>query len=542
MEPRMDSLAEDLRTMVRRPLTERHVAAMRKLAKVVDIPAGTTVMKAGETPATFNYLLSGEVELFDPETEARIGEFALGPGQFMGDIGFLANSHALYSMRAAQNSQLLAVPRQDMLDLMAATPEMSDIIVSVFAARRRRQLEQGDSALTIVGRLEDRRVRDVLAFAGRNRIPIAQFDPGSDGAAACAGICTVDPKEPTVILGRDEVLAATPAAIADRLGLALPMTEDRLYDVAIVGGGPAGIAAGVYAGAEGLCALVIENLTIGGQAGTSSRIENYMGFPTGISGADLCWRGEVQAMKFGTRFAMPHRVVALADAEGEFRLTLEDGNVARARAVVVATGVQYRRLAVDRLEAFESAGVYYAATEVEARYCRDAHVVVIGGGNSAGQAAMFLCRSAAHVHVLVRGTSLAASMSSYLSDRLAKDPAITVHYETELAALHGHDMLDSVTLRHSGTGTTRDIPARAVFVMVGAAPNTEWLKDDVDLDDKGFVRTGRDVGGASAHATSRPGIFAVGDVRAGSVKRVASGVGEGSVVISEVWQYLNQGH
>lgn len=536
----MDSLAEDLRTMVRRPLTPSHVAALHKVGQIIDIPAGRAVLTAGETPATFNYLLSGEIELYDPETGIRIGEFALGPGQFMGDIGFLANSRALYSMRASQNSQYLAVPRQTMLDLMAATPEMSDIIVSVFAARRRRQLEQGDSALTIVGRLDDRRVRDVLAFAGRNRIPIQQFDPGSDGAAVCAGVFTLDPDEPAVILGRDEVLAPTPAAIADRLGLALPLTEDRLYDVAIVGGGPAGIAAGVYAGAEGLRALVIENLTIGGQAGTSSRIENYMGFPTGISGADLCWRGEVQAMKFGTRFAMPHRVVALADAGDEFHLTLEDGNIARARAVVVATGVQYRRMAVDRLETFESAGVYYAATEIEARYCRDAPVVVIGGGNSAGQAAMFLCRSAAHVHVLVRGTSLAASMSSYLSDRLAKDPAITVHYETELTALHGQDMLDGVTLRDRGTGTARDMPARAVFVMVGAAPNTDWLKDCVDLDDNGFVRTGRDVGGASSHATSRPGVFAMGDVRTGSVKRVASGVGEGSVVISEVWQYLHQ--
>jgi thioredoxin reductase (NADPH) len=536
----MDSLAEDLSTMVRRPLSAGHVAAMQAVGQTLDVTAGTVMLAAGQSQSVFTYLLRGEIELFDPETGDRIGEFALGPGQFMGDIGFLANSRALYSMRACHDSQVLVVPRQTMLDLMAATPEMSDIIVSVFAARRRRQLEQGNSALTIVGRPEDRRVRDVLAFAGRNRIPIQQFDPGSDGAAACAGVCTLDPSQPSVILGRDEVLAATPAAIADRLGLALPMTEDRLYDVAIVGGGPAGIAAGVYAGAEGLCALVIENLTIGGQAGTSSRIENYMGFPTGISGADLCWRGEVQAMKFGTRFAMPHRVVSLAEQDGVFAMTLEDGNITRARAVVVATGVQYRRMPVDRLEHYESAGVYYAATEVEARYCRNAEVVVIGGGNSAGQAAMFLCRTAAHVHVLVRGPSLAASMSAYLTDRLAKDPAITVHYQTELAGLHGHDMLDGVTLRHRGDGTTKDLPAKAVFVMVGAEPNTDWLKDCVTLDDRGFVLTGREVGGASAHATSRPGIFAVGDVRAGSVKRVASGVGEGSVVISEVWRHLNQ--
>jgi thioredoxin reductase (NADPH) len=418
----MDSLAEDLRTMVRRPLTAAHVAAMRTQGQISDVAAGTLMQAAGQSQSAFIYLLQGEIELFDPETGYRIGEFALGPGQFMGDIGFLANSRALYAMRACRDSQVLQVPRDKMLDLMAATPEMSDIIVSVFAARRRRQLEQGNSALTIVGRPEDRRVRDVLAFAGRNRIPIQQFDPGSEGAEACAGLCTLDPGQPSVILGRNEVLAPTPAAIADRLGLALPMTEDRLYDVAIVGGGPAGIAAGVYAGAEGLCALVIENLTIGGQAGTSSRIENYMGFPTGISGADLCWRGEVQAMKFGTRFAMPHRVSSLEEQDGAFRLTLEDGNVTRARAVVVATGVQYRRMPVDRLAHFESAGVYYAATEVEARYCRNADVVVIGGGNSAGQAAMFLCRTAAHVHVLVRGPPLAASMLALFDRPAGKGP------------------------------------------------------------------------------------------------------------------------
>jgi thioredoxin reductase (NADPH) len=535
----MESLAEDLRTMVRRPLAAGHVAAMRQHGQVVDVTKGSIVLKAGDRQSTFGYLVSGEIELFDPETQMRVGEHALGAGQFMGDISFLGDSRALYSMRAVVDSQVLVVPRQAMLDLMAATPEMSDIIVSVFAARRRRQLEQGDSALTIIGRTDDRRVREVLAFAGRNRIPIQQYDPGSAGAAACTIIPDHDPAQPLVLLGRNERVAATPAAIAARLGLAMPVADDRTFDVAIVGGGPAGIAAGVYAGAEGLCAIVIENMTIGGQAGTSSRIENYMGFPTGISGADLCWRGEVQAMKFGTRFAMPHRVTRLQDDAGTFALTLDDGSLARARSVVVATGVQYRRMPVDRLEAFENAGVYYAATDVEARYCRDSDVIIIGGGNSAGQAAMFLCRTAAHVHVLVRGTSLAASMSAYLSDRLEKDPSITVHYETELAALHGDDVLDGVTLRTRADGQTNTILAKAVFVMVGAEPNTNWLRDCVTLDDKGFVLTGRDVGGESAHATSRPGVFAVGDVRAGSMKRVASGVGEGSVVISEVWRYLN---
>ncbi|BCA58909.1 NAD(P)/FAD-dependent oxidoreductase [Sphingomonas sp. HMP6] len=280
-------------------------------------------------------------------------------------------------------------------------------------------------------------------------------------------------------------------------------------------------------------------MAIGGQAGTSSRIENYMGFPTGISGADLVWRGEVQAMKFGTRFAMPCRVSLLERLDdGTFCATLDTGNRVRGRSVVVATGVQYRRLPIARLEVLEGAGIYYAATEIEARYCRGTEAIVIGGGNSAGQAAMFLSRAASRVRLLVRGTSLAASMSNYLSSRLEADPAITIHYQAEVSELHGEDQLDGVTIRNAVTGATETVATRAVFVMVGAAPNTAWLSGLVELDEKGFVLTGPDVHTASPFATSHPGIFAVGDVRAGSVKRVASSVGEGSVVISKVWEYL----
>jgi thioredoxin reductase (NADPH) len=288
-----------------------------------------------------------------------------------------------------------------------------------------------------------------------------------------------------------------------------------------------------------LRALVVEDLAIGGQAGTSSRIENYMGFPTGISGADLCWRGEVQAMKFGTRFAMPHRVTGIAPEGDDWCLTLDDGQKVLARSVVVATGVQYRRLPLPKLAEFEGAGIYYAATDIEARYCRDTEVVVIGGGNSAGQAAMFLSRTAKHVHLLVRGGSLAASMSSYLIERLTRDPAVTIHHHTEVAALEGDDRLEAVTIRDRMAGQDWRLSARAVFVMVGAAPNTGWLGGRVKVDGHGYVLTGAAAGAEGQYATSCPGIFAVGDVRAGSVKRVASSVGEGSVVISEVWRHLN---
>ncbi len=539
----MDSLAEDLRTMVRRPLTDAHVAAMRKIGTVEPFAAGDLVVRGGQPADRFLYVLDGEVELYDVWRDARIGEASLKAGQFIGEISFLSGTGMLGTMRAVEGGALLAVPRADMLALMAATPEMSDIVVSVMAARRRAMLERAVQSITLVGSADDRRVRHITAFAARNRLPIALHDPATDAALEWGQVCAFNPQAgPKLIFGRDEVLPeATPAAQSARMGLAFDPGETTVFHVGIGGGGPAGIAAAVYAGAEGLCALVVEDKAIGGQAGTSSRIENYMGFPTGISGADLCWRGEVQAMKFGTRFAMPHRVTGI-DREGEdWCLTLDNGARVLARAVVVATGVEYRRLPIPGLEEFEGAGIYYAATEVEARYCRETEVVVVGGGNSAGQAAMFLSRSTKHVHVLVRGASLAASMSSYLVERLKRTPNITIHHQTEIIGLSGEGSLSGVTIRDRFSGQDWTVPARAVFVMVGAAPNTGWLNGRVTLDGRGFVLTGSAAGMAEAgqYATSCPGIFAVGDVRAGSVKRVAAGVGEGSVVISEVWRHLN---
>ena len=395
--------------------------------------------------------------------------------------------------------------------------------------------------MRLIGEDEDRSVRRIAEFASRNRIPYSSLPLRSPEAEATAHSCSIAVGQPAVIFGRNIVLTEpTPDKVARLLGLHLDFRDDEMFDVLIVGGGPAGVAAGVYAGAEGLCALVVEDVAIGGQAGTSSRIENYMGFPTGISGADLVWRGEVQAMKFGTRFAMPRRVVLLQRLEDRtFCATFDNGQRVRAKAVVVATGVQYRRLPLDRLADFEGAGIYYAATEIEARYCKGTEAVIIGGGNSAGQAAMFLSRSARCVRVLVRGATLAASMSSYLSNRLEADPRITVEYGAEVSALRGAEHLEELTIRNAKTGATRVVETRALFIMVGAAPNTEWLSGLVKLDDKGFVITGE--GSASSpFATSQPGIFAVGDVRASSVKRVASSVGEGSVVISKVWEHVNR--
>ena len=537
----METIGADLRQMQRIPLAPDHVAAIRAAGEIKFYAAGSILTRPGQRVEYFTYLEEGEVEVVNPYTNERHLPHTLGPTQFLGEIAFLNGGYWSFAMRAVKDTRVIAVPRAAMLTLMSQIPEMSDIIITVFSARRRRQLDERDSALVLIGEEADRDIRRIAEFASRNRIPYTSFALGSPEAKATATSCSIAFTQPAVIFGRNNVVTdPTPVSVATLLGLNHDFVDDELFDVVIVGGGPAGVAAGVYAGAEGLCALVCEDTAIGGQAGTSSRIENYMGFPTGISGADLVWRGEVQAMKFGTRFAMPRRVVQLDHLEDQtYCATFDTGQRVRTRAVVVATGVQYRRLPIEKLVEFEGAGVYYAATEIEARYCKGTEAVIVGGGNSAGQAAMFLCRSASCVQVLVRGASLAASMSSYLTERLDADTGINVNYGTEVIELHGKDHLEAVTVRDVRTGATRKIPSRALFIMVGAAPNTGWLKDLVKLDDKGFVLTGTAIGQLSPYATSSSGIFAVGDVRSGSVKRVAASVGEGSVVISKVWDYVN---
>ena len=540
----METIAFDLRQTQRTPLTPAHVEALKAAGVRRRYPAGTVITRQGDPMDRFIWVEAGEVEIVDVLTGGRKVPTTMGPGQFMGEIAFLAAGRWMLPMRAVQDTDVIEVDRETMLTLMGRIPEMSDIVIGVLAARRRRQLEEGNGALRLVGEDDSLAVRRVAEFAARNRIPYQSFRLDSDDARAVAEQCGIAAALPAVVFGADQVVdEPSPAKVAALLGLDIALDPQEAFEVLIVGGGPAGVAAAVYAGAEGLRALVVEDLAIGGQAGASSRIENYMGFPTGISGADLVWRGEVQAMKFGTRFAMPLRATSIVQRDdGSFCVGLDDGQTVCAKAVVVATGVEYRRLPLPRLEAFEGNGVYYAATELEARYCRDTEAVIVGGGNSAGQAAMYLSRNATHVHVVVRGPSLAASMSSYLSDRLEADPKITIHYHSEVEGLEGGERLERLTIRGRVDGTKRAVDSRALFVMVGAAPNTAWLGGLVDLDDKGFIRTGMDCGLRDApYATSRPGIFAVGDVRAGSVKRVASAVGEGSVVISQAYRHVRPG-
>lgn len=533
----METLGQDLETMRRVPLAPEHVDAICAIGGEKLYPAGSIVMDIGEPMDRFVYIVEGEIEVVDPYTNGRLLPNALGPTQFMGEIGFLNNATNIMRMRAAVDTRVIEAPRADMLELMSRVPELSDHLITVFAARRRRQYEASNDTIKVIGADRDPKVQAVERFLSRNRIPFKSYD--LDGAdPETVQVCTLTKHEPSVIVGADTRLEdPTPRKIAQYLGMDLDICARRTYDLVIVGGGPAGVAAAVYAGSEGIEALVVEDTAVGGQAGTSSRIENYMGFPTGISGTDLTWRGQVQAMKFGTRFVMPRRVEAMNLREdGAYCLTLDDADELCARAVLVATGVQYRRLPLEHLEELEGAGIFYSATEMEARFCSKTEAVVIGGGNSAGQAAMYLSRAAAHVHLVVRSGSLAASMSSYLSQRLEADPRVTIHYHSEVTALHGDSWLEGLTLKTKDT--ERRIDTRALFIMIGAAPNTGWLSGLAQTDAKGFVLTGAKAEQADDYATTAPGIFAVGDVRAGSVKRVASAVGEGSVVVSRIWQYL----
>ncbi len=536
----MEALAIDLVTTPRSPLEPSHVQAIRQIGVNRRYLAGTDVVRPGDRMDEFVYIEEGEVELLNAQTGERATVGTLGPGQYMGEIAFLNAGVWSATARAVVDTVATVVPRADMLTLMAQIPELSDKIVTVFAGRRRRIFEANESSLTLIGADQDRALRRIESFAARNRIAVKKIELGSELAHRLLAHAKSANDKPVALFNGRVLTDVSPRAVARLLGLDMPLSGEALFDVAIVGGGPAGISAAVYAGAEGLHGIVIENEVIGGQAGASSRIENYMGFPTGISGGDLAWRGQIQAMRLGTRFVMPRTVDAVERREdGLYDLLLDDGERISAKAIVVASGVQYRRLPVERLQEFEGAGVYYAATDIEARFCKSRDVVVVGGGNSAGQAAMFLARSAGHVHLLVRNEGLGSTMSAYLSSRIDADPAITLHTFTEIVALEGEDTLDGAILRDVRSGETRRQALGAVFVMIGALPNTGWLKGVVDLNDKGFVPTGEAVGASSPFATSASGVFAVGDVRLGSVKRVASSVGEGSVVISHVWNYVN---
>lgn len=507
------------------------------------VEVGERLFGPDEARYAFFAIRSGRVAILTGAGDGATELNRLGHGEFLGELSLLIDQRPFLTAEVVEAGEVIEVSSAELRTIIATVPELSDPIVGAFAARRRDLMENaGAASLTIVGPEDDAETLRVRSFAARNRIP-HRFIPGvgKDAQALRDRHGVSDPSVPFAVLRDEQAIEhPTPHALASALGLDLALREDAVVDLVVVGAGPGRLAAAVYGASEGLDTVVVEDTAIGGQAGTSSRIENYLGFPTGVSGADLAYLGELQAIKFGARLTMPRRATALDRRDdGTFRIALDDGSALTARSVVVSTGASYRKLPLERLEDFEGAGIYYAATDLQARFCRDTEVVIVGGGNSAGQAALFLSGHARHVHIAVRGDGLASSMSSYLLDRIEASERITVHAHAEVRALYGDKTLEAVTLARRDAEDLR-IETRALFLMIGAAPNTGWLDGSVELDDRGFVLTGAAIERMNPFETSVPGVFAVGDVRSGSVKRVASSVGEGSVVVSAVHQHIRE--
>ena len=506
---------------------------------VREMKAGDILFTTGEPGYDFFHLLEGASSILNPTTGEEV--VRVEEGNFAGELGMLMCQSAFMDGIMATDGRVLWVDRQVFRDLIRTDPEVSSLVIDAFAARRRLLVEWGEGGLILVGEESDPCCVGLLSFVSRNRIPHTFLDRGRDGdrIAELRSECEIPADGCTAVVGRAKTYHnPSPQQLADAVGLDIKADADRTFDVAIVGAGPSGLGAAVYAASEGLETLIIEDTAIGGQAGTSSRIENYLGFPAGISGTDLAYRAEVQAVKFGAYLTAPRRVERLERREdGTFDLHLNSGDVFRARSVILANGVQYRRLPLDGIERFEGRGIYYAATQLEARFCKDTNAVIVGGGNSAGQAAMFLSRTADCTYMLVRGDGLADTMSSYLSSRIHSDESIELLTETEVVELHGDERLEAVTVRHNPSGDTRRIDSSALFIMIGAVPNTDWLPGEIELDDKGFIVTGQDHA-CGPYGTTLDGVYAVGDVRADSVKRVASAAGEGAVVVSFVHGYL----
>ena len=509
---------------------------------------GATVFHRGDRSVDFFVVLDGAVEIFDHEEGGEAKVFSTHHArQFTGELDLFNNREILVSGRAGQDSRVLRVKRADFRRLVVGEPDIGEIIMRAFILRRVGLIQHGQGGVVLIGSGHGGDTLRLQQFLTRNGYPHrlldTDVDPDADGFLSCFEL-TADAL-PVVITPENKVLR-NPANrdLADRLGLTETLDPAHVYDVAVIGAGPAGLAAAVYAASEGLDTLVIEGMAPGGQAGTSSKIENYLGFPTGISGSALAGRAQVQAQKFGAKLAVSRYAVGVDCGDTPYGVRLDDDTRVQACTVVVATGARYRKLDVPDYDRLEGKGIFYAATVMEAQLCGGQEVVVVGGGNSAGQAAVFLSRHVAHVHVLVRGPDLAATMSDYLVQRIQSSPQITLHPYTEVTALRGDGYLDGLTWTNRQSGESEDRDVGALFVMIGAAPNTEWLDGCLTLDRQGFVTTGVGADGqalASPFATTKTGIFAVGDVRSGSVKRVASGVGEGSVVVSAIHQVLNPG-
>ncbi len=527
-------------------LTEDQVSRIRAYGDVEDLPRGTILFERGERGVDFFLVLRGNIEIFDFDERGEPVVFTVhGENQFTGELDLFNQRQILVGGRTGKESTVVRLSRSAFNRMASTEQDIGEIIMRALILRRTGLILHAQAGVTLVGKQSARDLLRIQRFLSRNGYPCQFVDEVSEDAQQLSLQHGFDlDGEPTVVTA-DGTVFHNPsiAELGDRLGLTENIDKDHLHDLAVIGAGPAGLSACVYAASEALDTIIIEAEAPGGQAGTSSKIENYLGFPTGISGQALAGRAWIQGQKFGARFAIARAATGIARIDEGFRITLDENKHIKARSVVLACGATYRRLKLENYEDYEGQGIHYAASPLEAQLCTNEDVVVVGGGNSAGQAAVFLSGFAKHVHVLVRSDGLAASMSDYLVQRIEQSSRITLHTHTEITELKGDRLLRQVVWKNSKTGETETKDIGNVFVMIGAVPNTDWMQDCVALDDKGFVVTGMPhERGQSPQPfdTSVAGIFAVGDVRSGSVKRVASGVGEGSVAISSVHRFLNQ--
>jgi thioredoxin reductase (NADPH) len=548
--------ALDANTQAFPVLTAAQIDRARSLGRLRNVERGEVLFEPNDSGVPFFILLSGNMEIVQPSLDGERPVATHGPGEFTGEITMISGQRCLVRGRVTEAGEFLELSGDALRMLVAKDAELSEIFLRAFILRRLELIRRGYGNVILMGSRHSAQTLQLREFLSRNGHPYNYVDLDVDRTSQeLLDRFEVKASEVPVVIchGRNVLRSPSIQELANCLGLNSSIDGAQVRDLIIVGAGPAGLAAAVYAASEGLDVLVIETSAPGGQAGSSSKIENYLGFPTGVSGQELAARATTQAQKFGASMVIARSVTQLNCRKQPYEVVLDSGEALAARAIIIATGAQYNKPGLANLEKFEGEGIYYGATYIESQLCGGDEVAVVGGGNSAGQAAAFLSQTAQKVHMLVRSGELSSTMSRYLIQRLTQNPRIELHLNTEIVALEGIERLERVAWQDKTTGETSIHGIQHLFVMTGASPRTEWLRGCLDLDDKGFILTGRDLDLTDAAdgsprwplsrapqmlETSLPGVFAVGDVRAGNVKRVASAVGEGAISIHLVHRAL----
>jgi len=553
--------ALDANTQMFPVLTPAQLERVRAGSKVRRVEPGEILFRPGDINIHFFTLLSGRMEIVQPSFRGERPIVTHGPGQFTGEVNMISGQQCLVLGRVTEAGEFCEMSVEDLRGLIGRDAEVSEIFMRAFILRRVALISNNLGNVVLLGSRHSAATLRLREFLSRNGYPLTYVDLDTDKQSQeLLDRFSIEVNEiPVVICSTTGKVLRNPTAqkLADCLGMNLNVDNSHVRDLVIAGAGPAGLGAAVYAASEGLDSLLIETEAPGGQAGSSSKIENYLGFPAGVSGQELAARALHQAQKFGAQMMVAHSIVKLNCDQRPYQVILDDGRAISARAIVIATGAQYNKPAIANLQKFEGQGVYYGATFMESQLCQGEDVIVVGGGNSAGQAAVYLSQTVRKVYMLVRSTSLAETMSRYLIQRIEENPGIELLCQTEITALEGDAHLERVVWKNKKTGESPTHPVRHVFIMAGASPRSDWLRGCLVLDDKGFILTGRDLesvagsNGSSNGApawplarppqmleTSLPGVFAVGDVRAGNIKRVASAVGEGAISIALVHRFL----